>query len=91
MRKLFAVVLGMAAVTLAITPSAATCFGSGAFQTCNDNSGNSYTVQRYGNQTNMSGFNAQTGSTWSQHSMTLGNTTYHNGITNGNSWNMTDQ
>jgi hypothetical protein len=23
--------------------------------------------------------------------MTLGNTTYHNGVTNGNSWNMTDQ
>jgi hypothetical protein len=69
----------------------ANCFGSDAFQTCNDPSGNSYTVQRFGNQTIMSGHNYNTGSTWSQNSTTIGNTTFHNGVTNGNSWNMTDQ
>jgi len=62
-----------------VAPSSATCFGSGSFQTCSDNSGNSYTVQRFENQTNMNGNNAQT------NSMTLRNTTFHNDITNGNS------
>jgi hypothetical protein len=68
----------------------ARCFGSSTFSNCYDDSGNSYTVQRFGNQTMMNGYNAQTGSMWSQNSMTLGNTTYHTGETNGNSWNMTD-
>jgi hypothetical protein len=39
----------------------------------------------------MQGYNSQTGSTWQQNSTTMGNTTLHNGMTNGNSWNMTDQ
>jgi len=69
----------------------ATCIGSGALSTCSDGSGNSYTVQRFGNQTFMNGYNAQTGSSWSQNSTTMGNTTFHYGQTNGNSWNMTDQ
>jgi hypothetical protein len=42
------------------------CIGSGSFQTCNDDSGNSYTINRYGNSTTMNGYNAQTGSSWSQ-------------------------
>jgi hypothetical protein len=33
----------------------------------------------------------RTGSTWSQQSSTFGNTTYHTGQTNGQSWNATDQ
>ena len=65
------------------------CFGSGNFQTCNDSSGNSYTVNRFGGSTYTNGYNAQTGSTWSQQSHTIGNTTHHNGVTNGNNWNMT--
>jgi hypothetical protein len=73
------------------TVANATCFGSNSFQSCNDNSGNSYTVQRFGNQTMMNGYNGNTGSMWSQNSMTFGNTTLHNGFTNGNPWNMTDQ
>jgi len=44
----------------------AECIGSGSFQTCNDDSGNSYTINRYGNSTTMNGYNAQTGSSWSQ-------------------------
>jgi hypothetical protein len=72
------------------TPVSATCFGSDAFSTCRDDSGNSYTVRRFGNSTWMNGYNPETGSTWSQNSRTIGNTTYHNGETNGDSWNMTD-
>jgi hypothetical protein len=68
------------------------CIGSGSFQTCNDASGNSYTVNRFGNTTTMNGYNSQTGSTWSQNSNTVGNTTFHNGTSSdGNSWNLTDQ
>jgi hypothetical protein len=67
----------------------ANCYGTGAFRTCNDASGNSYNVQRYGNSTYMQGSNPSTGSTWSQNSQTYGNTTYIQGNTNGNSWNQT--
>jgi hypothetical protein len=42
--------------------ASAGCIGSGSFQTCNDNSGNSYTINRFGNSTTMNGYNAQTGS-----------------------------
>jgi hypothetical protein len=67
------------------------CIGSSAFQTCNDSSGNSYTINRFGNTTMMNGYNAQTGSSWSQNSNTFGNTTTHNGTaSNGNSWNSTE-
>jgi hypothetical protein len=68
------------------------CIGSDSFQTCNDSSGNNYTVNRFGNMTTMNGYNAQTGSTWSQNSNTIGNMTIHNGTSsNGGSWNLTDQ
>ena len=53
----------------------AQCYGTGAYQNFYDsNTGNSYSVQRYGSQTNVQGYNAQTGSNWSQHSSTIGNT-----------------
>ncbi len=68
----------------------ANCYGNGNFKTCNDTSGNTYNVQRYGNTTYTQGSNASTGSNWTQNSQTYGNTTYHNGNTaNGNSWNGT--
>lgn len=64
----------------------ARCFGTGNFQTCTDDSGNTYNVQRYGNTTHMQGYGAN-GSTWNQTSQTYGNTTYHNGTAaNGNPW-----
>lgn len=70
----------------------AACYGTGSYQTCTDNSGNSYNVSRYGNQTQVNGYNAGTGSSWSQNSTTVGNTTFHNGTAaNGNSWNGTTQ
>ncbi len=73
------------------TATFASCYGSGSFYTCNDASGNSYNVQKYGNTTNMQGYNASTGSNWSQNSQTIGNTTYINGNSNGNGWNQTIQ
>ena len=75
------------------TAASATCFGTGSFQNCYDsNTGNSYNVQRYGNTTQMNGYNASTGSNWNQTSQTFGNTTYHRGTaSNGNSWNSTQQ
>ncbi len=80
------------AITVFATVTAnATCYGTGAFRTCNDASGNSYNIQSYGNTTNMQGSNAQTGSTWTQNSQTYGNTTYIQGNSNGNSWNQTIQ
>ena len=53
--------------------------------------GNSYTVNRFGNITMMSGFNGQTGSQWSQNSQTFGNSTFTNGMTNGRPWSETQQ
>jgi hypothetical protein len=87
--------IGFAAFTAMILMTGvanAGCIGSGAFQSCTDTSGNSYTVNRFGNTTTMNGYNAQTGSTWSQNSNTFGNTTTHSGTaSNGNSWNSTEQ
>jgi hypothetical protein len=91
MRAIFAIVT-ICFFGLAAGQASATCIGSDAFSTCTDSYGNSYNVQRFGNQTFMNGYNAQTGNSWSQNSTTLGNTTFHNGTAgNGNSWNMTDQ
>ncbi len=76
------------ALTITI-PAQAQCYGSGNFYTCNDTSGNSYTVSKFGNQTNVNGYNANTGSSWNQQSNTIGNSTYINGNTNGRTWNET--
>ena len=71
------------------TAAFAGCYGSGSFYTCNDASGNRYTVQKFGNQTNMRGYNYDTGSSRSQNSRQLGNTTYTRGFdADGNSWSM---
>ena len=77
------------AVSLASTAQAQ-CVGYGAYKTCSDSSGNNYSIQKYGNTTNMQGNNSRTGSSWSQTSQTFGNTTITNGrAANGNSWNST--
>lgn len=71
----------------------AACFGSSNLYSCNDiQSGNSYQVNKFGNTTNMNGYNSRTGSTWNQNSTTFGNTTYQNGTSsNGNAWRQTIQ
>jgi hypothetical protein len=46
-------------------------------------------VNRFGDSTYMRGSNYRTGSTWSQNSFDLGDTTITNGrAANGNSWHM---
>jgi hypothetical protein len=86
----------MKKLTIVLTLSAsaltaqAQCFGSANLQTCTDSSGNSYTVNRMGGVTHMTGTGPN--GSWSQQSHTIGNTTYHNGQTvNGNNWNGTTQ
>ena len=68
----------------------ATCFGSGNFYSCNDTNGNSYTVNKFGNNTQVNGYNSRTGSRWNANSQQFGNTTITNGTAaNGNTWNST--
>lgn len=85
MKRLIFICIALLSTSLAN----ASCFGTGSLRTCNDASGNQYNIQSFGNSTNMQGFNAQTGSNWTQNSQTLGNTAYIQGNTNGNSWNQT--
>ncbi|GHA67563.1 hypothetical protein GCM10007086_46120 [Photobacterium aphoticum] len=85
MKKLFFTLL----LTLPMT-SHANCIGSESFKTCYDDSGNTYSVQKYGNSTTVHGSNSRTGSTWNQTSTTIGNSTFTNGTSaDGNSWNST--
>lgn len=79
----------LAGLLVASSLAQATCYGTGAYRTCSDTSGNSYNIQKFGNSTSMQGYNAQTGSTWTQNSQTYGNTTNIQGTTNGNTWNQT--
>ena len=81
----------MALVLTGLSISAqAACVGTGAFQHCTDDRGNSYGVQRYGNTTHVQGNNAANGTNWNQTSQTYGNTTHHSGTaSNGQSWNGT--
>lgn len=76
-------------LSLVASPAYSSCFGTHSFSNCNDDSGNTYTVRRYGNSTDMNGYNFNTGSSWSQNSRSIGNSTYTNGYdSDGNSWNM---
>jgi hypothetical protein len=89
MRNLF--LLSAIIICALCQPANAGCFGSGSFKTCNDDSGNNYTIQKFGNTTHMQGNNYQTGSTWSQNTNTFGNITTHTGNSNGNAWRATEQ
>ena len=89
MKKVF--LAAALALMVGSTGAWAQCYGTGNFKTCNDvQTGNSYTVQKYGNQTNVTGYNSRTGSSWQQQSQKIGNTTYQNGTSaDGNTWNQT--
>ena len=78
-------------LSLNIGVAAANCVGTANSYNCYDGrSGNSYNVQKYGNSSYMQGYNAGTGSTWSQQSNTYGNSTFMNGTSSsGSSWNQT--
>ena len=82
-----------AIVALSLMPLAGhtACYGSDNFQTCSDYNGNTYSIRRYGNTTQMDGYSIDGGS-WSQTSRTNGNTTQHQGFSSdGGSWNMTQR
>lgn len=77
---------------LALGNAHAACYGTGSYKTCTDDSGNSYNVQQYGNTTTVDGYNASTGSTWSQSTQRIGNSAYTNGYdAQGNSWSQNSQ
>jgi hypothetical protein len=85
-------IVGVVVLTLVASAASAGCYGTGAFRQCFDDSGNSYSINKLGNTTTLNGYNAQTGSTWSQRSTTLGNTTTHNGYSSdGGNWTMTQR
>lgn len=87
--KVFASVI----IAVGISASAhAGCVGTDTFKTCTDESGNTYSVSKFGNTTSVQGYNSRTGSSWSQESNKFGNTTITNGRdADGNSWNMQQQ
>lgn len=65
----------------------ADCYGSERYKTCTDQNGNSYTVQKYGNSTQVQGYNYETGNSWSQSTNRVGNSSYTTGYdAEGNSW-----
>lgn len=67
-------------VTLATSCSAySTCISCPSLQACTGQSGNSYSVDRLGGLTAVSGYNGQTGSSWRETASTRGNTTTING------------
>lgn len=79
------------AITVSLFSSAAfaQCIGSDSYQTCTDQSGNTYNVSRSGNQTTVNG-TAANGNTWNQTSTKMGNQTYTNGMAvDGSTWNST--
>ncbi len=67
----------------------AQCYGTDSFKHCDDlNTGNSYDITRFGNITQVNGYNSRTGSTWNETATTYGNITDITGTdSNGNSWN----
>lgn len=81
------------AITLAVASvpalASASCFGTANNYTCYDNStGNQYNVQKYGNNTYMSGSNSRTGTTWNQNTTRYGNSSSTWGSNSrGQSWN----
>lgn len=87
MKRLALIVFGF----LAATSSFAQCTTFGNHTQCYDfNSGNNYSINRFGNITQMQGYNTRTGTNWSQQSNTIGNTTYQRGIdSQGNNWSQT--
>lgn len=87
--------LNIALLCIAVAASGAAqanCFGGPNMQTCTDQSGNSYTVNRMGNTTTVNGYNAQAGTSWNETANTYGNTTQINGTAaSGQQWNETIQ
>lgn len=82
--------LSIVALIASASVASAGCFGTDSYYTCNDSSGNRYSVQKYGDTTYMRGNNYSTGSSWSQRSTSYGDMTTHTGRdADGNSWRST--
>ena len=62
----------IAALVLLSGSVSADCIGTDNFKTCYDDSGNTYTVQKFGNSTYVNGQNPSTGSSWNQQSQRIG-------------------
>ena len=75
---------------LSATPSYASCFGASSLYTCNDSSGNHYSVSKLGGMTTVHGSNATNGTSWDETTTDMGAMTTTRGTaSNGQSWNMT--
>lgn len=80
--------LGTALAALTAPAFASQCVGTGQVKTCIDDTGNTYTVQKFGSQTFVQGSNARTGARWSQNSTAIGGTTFTQGRDQrGRTWN----
>ena len=84
-------IISILILVISTTSGFAQCYGTDTYSTCYDyNSGNSYSINRFGDSTYMNGWNSNTGSTWSQNSRTFGDTTYMNGYSSdGGYWSST--
>ncbi|MEM5449531.1 MULTISPECIES: hypothetical protein [Paraburkholderia] len=69
----------------------AKCWGNDAFQNCVDESGNSYTVQRFGNTSTVNGYQQKLpGEAWEQTGASIGDTTFITGqAADGSTWTET--
>src|SRR5690606_33826989 len=90
----YAMLRSFTALSLLLTlpaVAAAGCYGTDAYRTCYDyESGNSYSVTKFGDQTHVRGYTGRTGSSWSQSSQSIGNSTYIRGrAADGSAWNET--
>jgi hypothetical protein len=85
--KPLCIILSVVAIGVSSVASA-NCYGTANNYTCYDvQSGNSYNVQKYGNQTYMNGRNSRTGTSWSQNTNRFGNSSSTYGhSSNGKSW-----
>ena len=66
------------ALVLAAPSAFAACYGSGAYRTCTDSSGNTYSTSRSSSSSYTNGYNSRTGSSWGQQTYRSGgsSTTY---------------
>ena len=73
-------------------PAVADCYGSDAYKTCTDSSGNTYNVQKIGDMTTVQGYNPETGNSWNQTTTKIGNLSHTRGQdADGNSWTQNTQ
>ena len=90
MKNIKILFLGLILIFGTINVSQAGCYGTSSVYTCNDNSGNTYNVTKFGNTSTVYGSNSRTGSRWSSTTNKIGNSTYTTGRDKrGNSWSTT--